>query len=497
MNTRLQEKYLLKINCLSLKGSIFIFLYSLSSWVYMKFQLSKSTLKKLLTGTTIVNYVVLITYVFLLISASSFTSHFVFLLSIPAYVLSRSWLLIVGLFGFEILLITYYWYKNKNNLPIEKDTIVELDDFTSELIFEETENIELDRSEVENEVEETQDLEIEDLFSLEPEEEVIPYQNIPAQRESTAETAQLEMEFDKLWEDAIDHVRSANSNDKKKAIEPAPTVSFDMTLKESLGQTTHSPPKKKRSKQKKQNKSKNLKHLSQSLTPKMNEDSTKKNYSIIADEHREFYNEVALNNWIYAKKADRERIGKFKMALDETRFREKDIAYLFEAGVLYKLLVPHPNESFCIYSIYEGEDKKIINHYLADFCKKRKIAFSQKTISIVNYRELGLDKRIWRLDFQIRNDILGLIWISNFLISDEQTRSHSLSFQKKKELKALLAASQLQFTDRETFPLIITGFTEDVDIINNYIQSLGYGEAYVLAIGEDSFEEKFLKITQK
>ncbi|MHA1557442.1 MAG: hypothetical protein ACTSPM_10975, partial [Candidatus Heimdallarchaeota archaeon] len=79
----------------------------------MKFQLSKSTLKKLLTGTTIINYFVLITYVFLLISASSFSSHFVFLLSIPAYVLSRSWLLIVGLFGFEILLITYYWYKNK------------------------------------------------------------------------------------------------------------------------------------------------------------------------------------------------------------------------------------------------------------------------------------------------------------------------------------------------------------------------------------------------
>jgi len=304
------------------------------------------------------------------------------------------------------------------------------------------------------------------------------------------------MEFDKLWEDAIEHVRSANSNDKKKAPESTPIVSYDMTLSESLAQATPSSPKKKRAKKKEKNRTKNLKHLSQSLTPKIAVNNTKKNYSIIMDEHREFYNEVALNNWIYAKKADRERIGKFKIALDETRFREKDITYLFDAGVLFKLLVPHPNGSFCIYSIYEGENKKIINHYLADFCKKQKIAFSQKTISIVNYQELGLDKRIWRLDFQIRNEILGLIWISNFLISDDETKSYSLSFQKKKEVKALLAASQLQLSDRESKPLIITTFNEDVDTINSYIHSLGYGKAYVLAIGEENFEEEFLKITQ-
>ncbi len=462
----------------------------------MKFQLSKGTLKKLLIGTTVINYLFLVTYIFLLISASSFSSQFIFLLSIPSYVLSKSWLLIIGFFGFEILLITYYWYKNRLNLSLEKDTIVELDDFTREVVFDETENIEIDRSDLEPEVEEEQEIDIDNLLSLESEEEAAPQLNFPRQRESTAETAQLEMEFDKLWEDAIEHVRSANSNDKKKAPESTPIVSYDMTLSESLAQATPSSPKKKRAKKKEKSRTKNLKHLSQSLTPKIAVNNTKKNYSIIMDEHREFYNEVALNNWIYAKKADRERIGKFKIALDETRFREKDITYLFDAGVLFKLLVPHPNGSFCIYSIYEGENKKIINHYLADFCKKQKIAFSQKTISIVNYQELGLDKRIWRLDFQIRNEILGLIWISNFLISDDETKSYSLSFQKKKEVKALLAASQLQLSDRESKPLIITTFNEDVDTINSYIHSLGYGKAYVLAIGEENFEEEFLKITQ-
>lgn len=467
----------------------------------MKFQLSKSTLKKLLTGTTVINYVILVTYIFLLISASSFSNYFVFLLSLPAYVVSKSWLLILGLFGFEILLITYYWYKNsRKNTSIENDTIVELNDFTDEIIFEETGSSELYNNEVELDVEEEQAIDVDDLLSLESEEQTTPTLNIPAQRASTAETTQLEKEFDKLWEDAIEHVRSANSNDKKKAPESTPTISFDMTLNESLAQVTPAPPKKKEkkaAKQKKQVKTRNLKHLSQSLSPKKAVNNTKKNHSIIQDAHREFYNEVALNNWIYAKKSDRERIGKFKLALDETRFREKDIAYLFDAGVLFKLLIPHPNGSFCIFSIYEGEDKKIINHYLVDFCKKHKIAFSQKTISIVNYRELGLDKRIWRLDFQIRNEILGLIWISNFLISDDQTKSYSLSFQKKKELKALLAASQLQLSDRETFPLIITVFNEDIDTINDYIHSLGYGKVYVLALGEENFEKEFLKITQK
>ncbi len=460
----------------------------------MKFQLSKGILKKLLAGTTIINYLVLVTYVFLLISASSFSSHFVFLLSIPAYVLSKSWLLIIGLFGFEILLITYYWYKNKLNLSSENNSIVEIDEFTREVVFDETGNIGIESNNAELEIEEKQEIDF-DVRSP-PEEETVPYINTSTQRENNIETTQLEMEFDKLWEDAIEHVRSANSNDKKKAQESTPLVSYDMTLNESLTQATPKTHKKKRVKKKERTKARNFKHLSQSLTPKIAVNNTKKNYSIIRDEHREFYNEVALNNWIYAKKTDRERIGKYKIALDETHFREKDITYLFDAGVLLKLLVPHPQGAFCIYSIYEGEDKKIIKHYLADFCKNHKITFSQKTISIVNYQELGLDKRIWRLDFQLRNDILGLIWTSNFLVCDDQTKTYSLSFQKKKEIKALLAASQLQFTDRETIPLIITTFNEDTDTINNYIHTLGYGKAYVLAIGEENFEEEFLRLTQ-
>ena len=473
----------------------------------MKLQLSNSTLKKLLAVTTVANYLLIVTYIFLLISASSISNYFVFLISIPAYVLSNSWVLIIAVFGFEILLITYYWYKNKQTTSLEVGNSVELDDFTEELITDESDTADFSIEFDEVLVDDAQDTELEELLALESDEEFSHNETPHALQEDIAVTSAAEMEFDKLWADAIEHVRLANGDDKKKAQESAPLVNIDLTLKEALSQSDTSKssqskpqlPKLPSNKEKEKNrkKSKEKDRLSNSLSLKRPLPDSTKSHSVIQDSHRDFYNEIALNNWIYAKKVDRDRIGKYKIALDETRFREKDISYLFDAGIIFKLLVPHPTGSFAIYSIHEGEDKKLINHYLSDFCKKQKIPYSQKTISIVNYQELGLDKRIWRIDFQIKNEILGLLWISNFLIIDNETKSYSLTFKKKKELKALMAASQLQLKDKQGTALIITAFNEDIEVISNFIKTLGYGQACILAIGEKNFEEEFLKLVKE
>ena len=132
----------------------------------MKFSLSIRTLKKILIGTTVINYIILVAYVFLVISVSFFESYAVFLLSLPAYVLSKSWLLVLGFFGFEGCLLLYYWYKNKNtvqseNLVETSQIILDEDVFSTDSeLFSETENSindivieEIERPEIEFECE--------------------------------------------------------------------------------------------------------------------------------------------------------------------------------------------------------------------------------------------------------------------------------------------------------------------------------------------------------
>jgi len=466
----------------------------------LKFKLSKSMLRKLLMGTTIVNYILLITYLFLLISSFTLGNYTIFILSIPAYIISKSWILIVGLFGLEGCILAYYWYKNRNTLqidlneneliqtinqPVTDQLPFDSDIFNQELVdSDETDEInqefiisEFDRENSSNE----------SILPLNP--------NSSSRNIFSAELSGTEKEFDLLWEEAIKHVSTANSNNKKKTGEQHKLIDEDSIQTELPSEYTKNTEKKINDEEH----SKKLIHESSSI---VNSNKKEKNISfenrpsIIQAQHKELFNEIALNNWIYAKSSDRDRVGIFKIALDESRFREKDIRYLIENGILHKLLIPFHSGAFCIYSIYEGEDKKLMKNYIANLCKKKQVKINQKTIAIINYQELGLEKKNWRLDLQIGENILGLIWISNFLINDEMTNSYAISFQKKKELKALFAAAQLKIGGNENTTLILTDYNESVQLINNYIRSTGYGKAKVLAIGENSFEKEFLKIIQ-
>ena len=200
---------------------------------------------------------------------------------------------------------------------------------------------------------------------------------------------------------------------------------------------------------------------------------------------------IALNNWIYKNATDRESFGVHKTSLDESKYREKDIEYLIEAGVLYKLLVPYPEGSFVVYSIYEAEDKKIIRSYLSKICKKQNLRLNQKTISLENYQEFGLEKKNWRFDFQISSEIYGLIWTSNYLIEDSQTKSYSLAFTNKSEIKAILAAIQTS-NGKEKTAVIITDYAENTQEILNYLETKGYGSPYIIPVGESNFVANFL-----
>ena len=460
----------------------------------MKFKLSKGVLRKLLIGTTIVNYILLVTYLFLIISSLTLGNYVFFILSLPAYILSKSWILIVGLFGFEGLLLIYYWYKNKNTTrivsqddeviqTINENSLNQIDIFEQDLSeFEEVEDIE---TELEQELIVPN---IQAITSSKP----IPTLETKSNDIFDEELTIAESEFDKLWEEAIKHVSIANSNNKKKDGE-----SLELRNNESIQTELPKEFVKKSDKEiKKPNKRNTLNINTRAIELNKDKQTTPlvSKKSMIKSEHKELFNEIAINNWIYANIKDRERIGIYKFALDESHYREKDIKYLIENRILYKILVPFYSGSFCIYSIYEGEDKKLINTFLLNYCKKLKINTNQKSISIVDYQELGLDKKILRPDFQFNDEIIGMIWVSNFLIEDEITHTYALSYQKKKELKALQAAAQLHRTNKEKVVLIITDYQESVDLIQKYIKNSGYGEATILAIGEEKFEEKFLEI---
>jgi len=70
------------------------------------------------------------------------------MLSLPAYVLSRSWILIVGLFGFEILLLIYYRYKEKKSPDAKESDIAEIDSIMNDNLVVIQENLD-DQQEIE------------------------------------------------------------------------------------------------------------------------------------------------------------------------------------------------------------------------------------------------------------------------------------------------------------------------------------------------------------
>ncbi|NHJ40663.1 MAG: hypothetical protein FK731_11570 [Asgard group archaeon] len=452
----------------------------------MKIKLSQSILRKILIGTIVFNSILLVTYVFLLISATLIENYTIFLLSIPAYIFSKSWLLILGLFGFEVCLIVYYWYKSKNRTSLESNSDNEQSIdilFDEELIQEEpieqfNDIIDVESSSLE---------EITEYSNLSSEIEIPQYDNqIIETNEENSILIKAEEEFDQLWKEAIDHVKKANN--KKKAGESVDIIENDSKIKIE-----------KESKKIKNSLRKfDLQNSSRAVISKSKIKQKKNlgNYSVIKNEHKEFYNELAINNWIYKNSLDRERVGLYKIALDETRFRENDILYLIENGIIFKIIIPFPSDPFIVYSIYESEDKKIICNYLAKFCKQNNLKFNQKSIAFVNYSELGLERKNWRFDFYINNSIVGLIWVSNFLIEDTLGNNFSIAYNNKKSLKALLAASQIHLSDKKLIGMIIIDYNFNARIVKSYIDQLGYGQLQILAIGEKNFENKLLKLSK-
>lgn len=182
----------------------------------MKIKLSQSLLRKILIGTTIFNCLLLVTYVFLLISAYFIENYTVFMLSIPAYIFSRSWLLIAGLFGFEICLIIYYLYKNKSKMSLEESTVEKQ---SIDMLFDE----EIIQDEVP--IEQLSDFELDETFESPDEIEQVNMNaqiTSPNNDETYIEEVDVkepvllhaEQEFDHLWKEAIDHVKNANSKKK-------------------------------------------------------------------------------------------------------------------------------------------------------------------------------------------------------------------------------------------------------------------------------------------
>ncbi|MHA1211612.1 MAG: hypothetical protein ACTSSH_04035 [Candidatus Heimdallarchaeota archaeon] len=459
----------------------------------MKLKIKTVTLRKLLIGTTVFNVILLITYGFLLVSATIIENYTIFMLSIPAYLFSNSWLLMLGLFGFEGLLLLYYWVKTRKTSREETEVGQENAEalFDIDILAEENETLHQDSSQTETESGgEALEESITNLLPENQEENTIrEIFNSPQSQDET--TIQAELEFDRLWEEAIDHIKGAVT--KKKAGE-----SLDVSESDLLQPENHESELSKSITEIFTEKSEPIlssnEEFSRAVIPKSKIKNKQRvgNPSIIKEQHREFYNEIALNNWIYKDNSDRERVGLYKIALDETRFREKDLSYLIEANIIHKLTIPFPSGSFTIYSLYEGEDKKIIKNYLAKFCKRNNLKLTQKSIAFVNYADLGLERKNWRFDFYINNSFVGLIWISNFLIEDKQTKTYTIAYNNRKELKALLATSQIDFSSTTKTALIITDYKRNAKVIEQHIEKQGFGQAQILALGEKNFEKKLL-----
>jgi hypothetical protein len=493
----------------------------------VKIKISVKTLRKILVGTTIINYLLLGTFIFLLLSATTVNNYTVFLLSVPAYVLSRSWLLLVGLFGFEGLLLVYYWMKIKQGVPVEeKETDTQLtlgdnaafDNLATLLSHDYDESTAVEPSSVhdedrlsENEIEQQIRQFSERVISAAGQE-----QETPTAEEDPFEDLEADFEFDRLWEEAIDHVKLAGKkkasgeqrvnkrDDRETSVEqPAKRAANQPTQKKSAKHKTTDRSSSQRTQERPSGKPsinrplKDQSNRAYSTNPPGTAATSQKNPSIIKEEHKQLYNEIAMNNWIYERKADRERVGQYKIALDETRFREKNLEYLFEGNILFKLDVPFPSGAFNIFTLFAEEDKKIIRTYLARQCSKQKLALKQKTIAFQNYQDFSLRQQRWRFDLYIPDVLLGLILTSNFLLLDSGTNKTALTLAAREQIKALLAACQLQFDTKELTAMIITDTVAHAALLEKHLHRQGFGQAAVLAFGHQQFPQQFEQFLHK
>lgn len=496
----------------------------------MKFSLNSRAQRIILISTTIINYLLLIAYILLLISSFVVDSYILFLFSIPAYLLNNSWIFLLLFFIIEILIMTYGWLKQRarTQLSVTDDDFESL--FDDQELFPEEEEA--------NEVLENEELAVWESFSsdhgqqtelLEPlnSEPVSPQQggeedesqsllppteapldssshsseafskednttptgtvispstsdpfNIPPEKEISLEE---ELAFDKLWQEAIDQVsRASQSNESTSSFTTADGKRI--THQEEKDEEAPSQP------------TPNIDELVS--TKAVEKGDLKITPSLLKDEHREFFNEIALNSWIYARQADRKRVGIFKTALDETRFTEKDFDYLISAGILLKLIIPFPNGSFVIYTLYDNQDVKIVKDYFFKLCKRKQLTISPKTKEFNDHQSLGLEKKSWRFDFEINKQVVGVFWLTPHFLESDSIGNYSLTYSTRAEFKALMATVQLDYPKNHGMAVIITDYQENVGRIENYIQAQGLGIAKVLAIGEQNFQKQFLKMIE-
>ncbi|MBD3189918.1 MAG: hypothetical protein GF308_04715 [Candidatus Heimdallarchaeota archaeon] len=497
----------------------------------MKFSLNPRAQRIILISTTVINYLLLLAYIFLLISSFVVDSYIIFLFSIPAYLLNNSWLFLILFFIVEILVMVYGWLKQRKRTQLamtdedfhslfdEQELVLDEEEGeNSELGEEELPNWELFSSDNSQQTELLEPLHLEPIPTNQEEGNQSPLSPTEAsldssqssqspeacsQEDSASQTGTIissnvsdpfnispeeqisleeELAFDKLWQEAIEQVsRASNSNQTNPSFTTADGK--PITQQEDKDEEASYPP---------------IPNIEELVSTSMVEkEQLKITPSLLKEEHREFFNEIALNSWIYARSADRKRVGIFKTALDETRFTEKHFDYLMSAGILIKMIIPFPNGPFVIYTLYENQDVKIVKDYFFKFCKKHQLSIFPKTKEFNDHQALGLEKKSWRFDFEINKAIVGAFWLTPHFLESDSIGNYSLTHSTRAEFKALMATVQLDYPKNQGIAVIITDYQENIGRIEDYIQGQGLGTAKVLAIGEQNFQKQFLKVIEQ
>ncbi|MBD3192072.1 MAG: hypothetical protein GF308_15605 [Candidatus Heimdallarchaeota archaeon] len=418
----------------------------------MEHKLKKRFLDLFLIITTFFNGLTLILYfVYLLIGWDIISYRFIFLVK-PIKVLSNNLLLILLIFGIELIVLCYYFLKFKKRIKLDapQETTSEFEinnffePFEDQLVSEGWDGeISWSSLEIEDESSTSEEINIENGL------DILTGVEAPLLIEETNEQKSYDDELS-LVDNSPDFCLDSNQVDS----EPIAFKS-NRPLSTSL-------------------------LVSTKVDPRLS----------LNDSQFAFYQRLLKEKWVYEVSKDRSRIKLSHHAIDEANISLSEINGLVKRKILYRRVMPHPSGSFVIYSTKGTVAKDIIYETIKKMIKGKSCKLINRKIEFPDWQNLDLIKKTWAFDFEIAPlQIIGNIWMKKIFRKSEIGEG-GLVFdkEKKEELKALIATILMKFKKKGKI-LLITNSEKNAQKIKNLCKEISQVTIEVLSFSDKRFKD--------
>ena len=405
------------------------------------FNFKKLKLKHALVFLLIFNAILLISIVFnILINLNIVKSNLLFIVAIGKY-FSGNFFLGFSLLFVETFVLIYYWYTVKRK---HKPTIQTNEDTSIGLIIDSDD-------------------------SLEDFDEPLIEQNMDVSSLTVTDSPD---EFD-LSQDVVPIIPHSNN----QILETVDDENdFSPSFLEGIAETQESPGYKLTT----------LKPIAQ---------FNNNRHPILSERQFALYRNIVKIDWLYEKKADKQRIGFDNYSVDESNISYSDLSKLMKCGMVFKQKITHPKGSFLVYTANPEVEPVIIQQFIMDYLRKNRLKIFSRRITFQNWQEFGISKETWQFDFEVQSPpLIGCIW-GDDAFQSSPNHSFQILSEKKEELKALIATATLKLNNGQA--ILILNNTPHLKTVQKFMKSVAWGDLVLLDFSNPTFYKSFNKLIQK